>query len=353
MRTPETFLSGVGVYLPDTVSIEQAVADGRYPAGLVQLHGLAGAAVAGDLPAPEMALRAATLALARAAHPPTDLDLLIYASSWHQGPDGWLPQYYLQRHLTGDGPLSLDLHGCNGIFIGFELAASYLAARPDRHAALLVAADNFGTPLLNRWQGGGASYVVGDAGSAVLLTTTPGFARLHAVNTVAISDAEELQRAGEPLFPPGATVGRTVDFVARGEVFQKQLTESGDLATLARIGGELLDLSHRTLAECGLTIGDISRIASMNCARPVTDHLMASLGRTLADSTFDWGRTVGHLGASDQLAALDHLIATGQLHPGDHVLMLGVGPGVIVSCAVVEIVDVPDWPAATHGRAAL
>jgi 3-oxoacyl-[acyl-carrier-protein] synthase III len=353
VRTPEMFLSGIGVYLPDTVSIEKAVADGRYPAGLVELHGLAGAAVAGDTPAPEMALWAAKQALARAAHPPTDLDLLIYASSWHQGPDGWLPQYYLQRHLTGNAPLAVDLHGCNGVLIGLELAASYLAAQPGRHAALLVAADNFGTPLLDRWQGGGASYVVGDAGSAVVLTTTPGFARLHAVNTVAISEAEELQRAGEALFPPGATVGRTVDFVARSEAYQKQLTESGDLAALARIGGELLDLSHRTLAECGLAIGDVSRIASMNSARPVTDHLMASLGRTLADSVFDWGRTVGHLGASDQIAALHHLVCTRQLRPGDHVLMLGVGPGVTVSCAVVEIVDVPDWPAAVPGKAAL
>lgn len=343
MRTPEMFISGIGVYLPDAVSIGQAVADGRYPAGLVDLHGLAGAAVAGDTPAPEMALRAAAQALARAAHPPTDLDLLLYVDAWHQGPDGWPPQFYLQHHLTGAAPLAVELHGCNGMFIALELAASYLAAQPDRHTALLVAADNFGTPLIDRWQGGGASYVMGDAGSAVVLTTAPGFARLLTVETVAIPEAEELQRAGETLFPPGATVGRGVDFVARGEAFQKQLADSGDLASLARIGGELLDLAHRTLAECGLTIGDITRIAPMNCARPVTERLMAALGRTLASSTWDWGRTVGHLGASDQVAALDHLVASGQLDPGDHLMMLGVGPGVVVSCAVVEIVDVSAW----------
>ncbi|MHC3475165.1 ketoacyl-ACP synthase III family protein [Streptomyces sp. 7R007] len=343
MRTPEMFISGIGVHLPDTVSIAQAVADGRYPAKLVDLHGLTGAAVAGDTPAPELALRAATLALTRAAHPPTDLDLLLYSASWHQGPDGWLPQYYLLRHLTGDAPLAVDVHGCNGMFLALELAASYLTARPDRHTALLVAADNFGTALLDRWQGGGASYVMGDAGSAVVLTTRPGFARLLTVRTVAIPEAEELQRAGEALFPPGATVGRPVDFVARGEAFQKQLAESGDLAALARIGGEVNDLAHLALEECELAIGDVTRIATMNCARPVTERLMASFGRSLADSVFDWGRTVGHLGASDQVAALDHLVATGQVGPGDRVLMLGVGPGVTVSCAVVEIVDVPAW----------
>ena len=343
MHTPEMFISGIGVYLPDTVSIGQAVADGHYPAGLVDLHGLTGAAVAGDLPAPEMALRAATLALTRATHPPTDIDLLLYADAWHQGPDGWHPQYYLQHHLTGGTPLAVELHGCNGMFTAFELAACYLAAQPDRHTALLAAADNFGTPMIDRWQGGGASYVMGDAGSALVLSTQHGFAQLLTVGTVTIPEAEELQRAGEALFPPGATLGRAVDFVARGEAFQKQLAETGDLAVLAKIGSEMLDLIHRALGECELTINDITRVAPMNCSRPVTERLMAALGRTMASSTWDWGRAVGHLGASDQVAALDHLVATGQLGPGDHLLMLGVGPGVTVSSAVVRIVDIPDW----------
>lgn len=344
MRTPEMFISGIGVYLPEIVSTSQAVADGHYPVGLVDLHCLTGAAVAGDTPAPEMALQAATLALTRAAHAPTDVDLLLYADSWHQGPDGWHPQSYLQHHLTGGTPLAVELRqGCNGMFTALELAASYLAAQPDRHTALLVAADNFGTPLIDRWQGGGASYVVGDGASAVVLTTRPGFARLLTVGTVAIPEAEELQRAGEPLFPPGAALGRRVDFVARSKAFQKQLAEKGDFGALAKISSELLDLTHRALAECELTSSDITRVAPMNCSRPVTERLMTELGWTMARSTWDWGHTVGHLGASDQVAALDHLISTGQLGPGDHVIMLGIGPGVTVSCAVVEIVDVPDW----------
>jgi 3-oxoacyl-[acyl-carrier-protein] synthase III len=344
VRTPETFISGIGVYLPDIVSTEQAVADGHYRAGLIELHGLTGAAVAGDTPAPEMALRAATLALTRAAHAPSDLDLLLYADSWHQGPDGWHPQSYLQHHLTGAAPLAAELRmGCNGMFTALELAASYLAAQPDRHTALLVAADNFSVPLIDRWQGSGASYVIGDAGSAVVLTTRPGFARLLTVGSVAIPEAEELQRAGEELFPPGAALGRPIDLAARGKAFQKQLADRGDFEVLAKIGSELLDLTRRALAECELTIGDITRVAAMNCSRPVTEQLMTDLGTTLARSTWDWGHTVGHLGASDQVAALENLISTRQLGPGDHVMMLGVGPGVTVSCAVVEIVDVPDW----------
>jgi len=339
------FISGIGVYLPDTVSIGQAVADGRYPAGLADLHGLTGAAVAGDIPAPEMALRAATLALTRAAHAPTDIDLLLYADSWHQGPDGWHPQYYLQHHLTGGTPLAVELHhGCNGMFTALELAASYLAAQPDRHTALLVAADNFGTPMIDRWQGG-PGYVMGDAGSAVVLSTRPGFARLLTVGTVTIPEAEELHRAGEALFPPGPTISRPLDFTARSEEFRRVALEGGSgTAMLMDIHRQTLQVVSRTLAEGGIEMDDITRVAYMNYSREIVEQRCTSaLGLPLSASAWDWGRTVGHLGASDQVAALDHLVATGQLGPGDHLLMLGIGPGVTVSSAVVQIIHSPAW----------
>jgi 3-oxoacyl-[acyl-carrier-protein] synthase-3 len=177
VRPPDVFIKGLGVFLPDTVSVEQAVAEGRYPAEDVELHELAGAAIAGDTPAPEMALWAAQQAFKRCGHPPDDIDLLLYTDSWHQGPDGWHPQYYLQRHLVGGQPLAVELrHGCNGMFSALELAASYLRV-PGKRAALVVATDNFGTPLFDRWRSG-PGYIAGDAASAVVLTTEPVFAQV-------------------------------------------------------------------------------------------------------------------------------------------------------------------------------
>ncbi|KKK06306.1 ketoacyl-ACP synthase III family protein [Micromonospora sp. HK10] len=345
MRTPETFISGIGVWLPDIVSVEQAVADGHYPAEQVDLHGLTGAAVAGDTPAPQMALHAATQALTRAHHPPTNLDLLLYADSWHQGPDGWQPQYYLQHHLTGGTCLAVELHhGCNGMFTALELAASYLHAHPDRHTALLVAADNFGTPMIDRWLGG-PGYLMGDAGSALVLTTRPSFARLLAVGSVTVADAEELHRAGEPLFPPGPTAARPLDFTARSAEFRRAALQGGaGTAVLMDIQRQTLQVVDRTLAEAGIDISDVTRVAYMNYSREIVEQrCTAALGLPLSASTWDWGRGLGHLGASDQVAALDHLIGTGQLGPGDHLLMLGVGPGVTVSCAVVQIIHAPAW----------
>ena len=69
MRLQETYISGLGVYLPETVSVEDAVKQGLYPAADAAANQLTGVAIAGDTPAPEMALRAAQDAFKRSGDP--------------------------------------------------------------------------------------------------------------------------------------------------------------------------------------------------------------------------------------------------------------------------------------------
>nr|WSZ99189.1 ketoacyl-ACP synthase III family protein [Streptomyces sp. NBC_00857] len=351
MRTPDVYIKGLGTFVPDPVAIEEAVEQGHYPAIDVELHELAGAAVAGETPAPEMALRAAQQAYKRCGHRPEDTTVLLYADSWHQGPDGWQPQYYLQRHLVGDDVLSVEVRqGCNGMFAALQLAAGYLRgmpAAPDGESAttaLLVASDNFGTPMMNRWSMG-PGYVAGDAASAVLLTTEPSFAQLLAVGSVAVSEAEQMHRGAEPLFPPGPTVGRPLDFRARNAEFKRAaLAEGIGTRALVKVHGMTLALVERTLSEAGIGLADVTRVAYMNYSREIVEQrCMAALGLPLEKSTWDFGRTVGHLGASDQIVSLDHLVGTGELAAGDVLLMLGVGPGVTLSSAVVRIRDTAPW----------
>ncbi|WP_436761087.1 ketoacyl-ACP synthase III family protein [Streptosporangium sp. V21-05] len=346
MRLENTYISGVGAFLPRTVvSVEKAVAKGWYPAEDAELHNLAGAVVAGDVPAPEMALHAARSAIKRSGRAPDDLDLLLYASTWHQGPDGWPPHSYLQRHLVGGDVLATEIRqGCNGMFIGLELAAGHLDAAPGRQAALLVAADNYGTPLMDRWRMG-PGYVGGDAASALVLTKGTGFARLTSVCTTTVTEAEELHRGSEPLFPPGVTLGRKMSFAARNEQFRQQVMSTGEAtAALFKIQRALMEVVERALTESGIEAGDLTRVAFMNYSEEIVEQrCMAMLDLPMSRSTWEYGRTIGHCGASDQILSLDHLLTTGGLGPGDHMLMLGTGPGVTVSSAVIKIIDSPQW----------
>lgn len=345
MRTPDMYISGLGVFLPQTVSVEWAVERGLYPAEDVEIHELGGAAVAGDTPAPEMALRAAQEAVKRCGRQPSDLDLLLYVDTWHQGPDGWLPHAHLQRYLVGGDVHAIEVRqGCNGMFSALELAASYLRADPKRHSALLVAADNYGTPLMDRWRIG-PGYIGGDAASAVVLTKEPAFAQLLAVCSVTVPEAEELHRAGEPVFPPGITVGRTMSFGGRNEEFRRTaVARSVGTAALLKIQQRMMETITRVLAEAEITVQDLTRVAFMNYSREIVEQrCMVALNLPMSKSTWEFGRTIGHCGASDQVIALDHMLTTGEMGPGDHMLMLGTGPGVIISAAIVKIIDTPPW----------
>ncbi len=64
-------------------------------------------------------------------------------------------------------------------------------------------------------------------------------------------------------------------------------------------------------------------------------------GLTMAETTWEFGAGIGHLGVSDQFIALDHLLATGALAVGDHVMLIGLGAGTSMACAVLKILDIP------------
>jgi 3-oxoacyl-[acyl-carrier-protein] synthase III len=341
MKTPDIYVSGLGVHLPEIVSVEQSIADGNYDADTAEETELLGAAISPDLSGPEMALIAAKQAFARAAHEPTEVDALLYVDMYHSGPDGWCPQSYLQRELVGGDLLSANIRqGCNGMFGAIELGAAYLTA--GHESALLAAGDNMGSPLVNRWQSL-PEFILADSGSAVLLTRSPGFAKLLSVCSTTIPELEGMHRGAEPLVPAPVTLGKPLDLLSRFREFAKMNGAKTADAGLKLIKSRV-DLVHRALDEAGIDITQITRIACNHGSRGfIDDGLLESIDLTIEQSTWDFGRRVGHLGPSDQIAGFEHLLNNGELKPGDHLLMFGHGPGFGLATAVFEIVDTPKW----------
>jgi clorobiocin biosynthesis protein CloN2 len=347
MRAQDIYVSGMGVFLPEILSVETAVERGLFPADQVEGQGYTGIAVAGDLPAPEMALRAGQDALKQSQVSPSDIAALFYVDSWHQGPEGWLPQFYLQHYLVGDGAdmLAVEVkHGCNGTFSAIELAIGTLRAESQRKAALITASDNFGTPHMNRWDPGGNFCVAGDGSSALVLTKEPGFAQLLSFCTDSFSIMEEACRAGVNMFPPGPTVGQQLDFFARVEAFKQKAVAEGIAWTLPlKHQQKNIGCMRRALAEAGVEASDITRVIVHNLAREETEPYLGVLGFPLAQSTWDYGRGIGHLGASDHVISIHHLLTTDQLRAGDHLLLCGFGAGNTYKAAVIKILAIPEW----------
>jgi 3-oxoacyl-[acyl-carrier-protein] synthase III len=47
---------------------------------------------------------------------------------------------------------------------------------------------------------------------------------------------------------------------------------------------------------------------------------------------------------------MDHLLSRRELAPGDHLLLCGLGPGLNLAAAVIEILDLPPWLTPVRGR---
>ncbi|MFI1510530.1 hypothetical protein [Streptomyces sp. NPDC020597] len=215
MKVDNVYLAGIGTCIPERVTIDEAVERGWYDAALRESAGMISVAVAGDTPAPDMAVSAARDALKHSRHDADDIDALIHTPVFHQGPDIWSAPHYILHH-TVDRPVpALELrHGCLGMVTSLRFAANLLTADPRSTAVLVTAGDNFSTPNVDRWSVSD-NYVLGDGGSAVVVSKRPGFARLLSVGSVSIPEAELLHRGGDPLFPPSVTLGKPLDLDAR------------------------------------------------------------------------------------------------------------------------------------------
>ncbi|ATB39409.1 3-oxoacyl-ACP synthase III [Cystobacter fuscus] len=343
MKTPGVFISATGAYLPERVPVEWAVAQGLLGETTARRYGIKSVTIAGDLPAPEMALRASRQALQRAGQDPAALSLLLYVSTWYQGPHGWCPQYYVQRH-TGSGQATAAevRQACMGMFCACELAAAHLMAAPEHAASLITSADNYNTSKIDRWRSSPHS-PLGDGACALLLTRKSGFARLEAINSVTLPQYEERHRGSIPLFPPEATLDTSLDLgKAKEQWLSTTHADPREMATL--ITSTMLEVVDKTLREASMDMSEITRIAFVNWSEErVRERAAVPLGLPMSRLTWEYGRTIGHIGACDQVLSLDHLLVSGELNEGDNLLLLGTGVGANIACMAVRILHRPHW----------
>jgi len=349
MMTGGVFVAGLGTYIPESFPAERAVELGLYSRDEYEASGWTGAAVAGDLSAPDMAVRAANQALARSGHRPSEVGLLLHATFLHQGPDAWSAHHYVQRHTVGHNIPAFEIRqACTGMLGAMELACCYLTVGTHLPAALVTGADNFGTPLIDRWRysaaaGSNRRSVFGDAGAAILLSRRTGFARLLAIASASLPDLEEMQRGDRSLFPPTCTIGEPVQMGERIAEFQRKHP-----AAFADARNELhqarTNLVSQVLDEAGVSRADISRVAHVfGGTEEYVRGVLEPLGIDVSKGLHEFGRKLGHLGVNDQIVGFTHLVETGAVGVGDHVLMLGNGVGISLSCAVAEITDQVAW----------
>jgi 3-oxoacyl-[acyl-carrier-protein] synthase-3/clorobiocin biosynthesis protein CloN2 len=179
---------------------------------------------------------------------------------------------------------------------------------------------------------------VGDGAAAVLLSRKNGFARVLSSATTTFAEMESVHREDGPLFPPPVTEGRYMDFGQRASEFQaRAMSEGFWLPFVTGHRQRVVDVVEEALADAETGPADITKVLINSMPRGTARDYLDTFGFTVEQSSWEYAESLGHLGAGDHLVALHHLMGTGELRPGDRVLLTGFSPGITYKAMVLEI----------------
>ncbi|MEJ3750555.1 ketoacyl-ACP synthase III family protein [Actinomycetes bacterium KLBMP 9797] len=335
---PGLYIAGLGSELPEPTTVDDAERAGLVERRTLWRTEIESVCVATES-GPELAAAAARRALAQAGCAPDDVDLILHANTYFQGHDMWAPASYVQRVAVGNRCPAVEIRQMsNGGLAALELAAAYLTADPARTHALVTTGDRFCPPGFDRWRSD-VGTVYADGGTALVLSSRRGFARLDSLATVSDPSLEGMQRGGDPFGDAPMSARSPVDVEAMRKAF---VATHGLDTVLDRIDAGQREAVKRALSEAGVELADIDRFVLPNLGRArLNAYFLDKLPIDPDRTTWSWGRRVGHLGAGDQIAGLAHLVADGGLHPGQRCLLAGVGAGFTWTCAVVQLLRRP------------
>ena len=266
----------------------------------------------------DLALPASREALSAAGLAPSDVDLIIVATST---PDYVFPSTacLLQAKLGIKGCPAFDIQAvCSGFVYGLAVADKFI--RSGQHkCALVVGAEVFSRIL--DWNDRGTAVLFGDgAGAAVLRADSrPGVmaSALHADGS----------HAGI-LSVPGNVCGGKVT----GSPFLRM-----DGKAVFKLAVKVLDeVARETLAQCGLTTRDIDWLIPHQANARIIQATANKLGIDASKLVITVDRHANTSAASVPLA-LDLALRDGRIRTGQRVMLEGVGGGFTWGAVLVEM----------------
>lgn len=315
---------GIGVYRPDRIVGNEEICR-RIDSSdewIRARSGISSRRVAATESIPDMAAWAAGKALSMAGLTPADVSCVVLAtmSYLHQAPPA---SAACAAELGAGTAACFDVGAaCAGFSHALAIANSLVAAGEARY--VVVAGSERMSDIVDPGDRGTA-FLFGDGAGAVVVgpAAEPGIgpvvwgsdtAYLHAIETGSFAALRTSDSGHWPYLEMAGTA-----------VFRWAI-------------GALADVAQRALAAAGLTVGAISAFVPHQANLRIIDAVADRLG---LPSSVEVARQVvredGNTSAASIPMALESLISTGRVRPGDLALLVGFGSGLSYSAQVVAV----------------
>ncbi len=288
-----------------------------------------------------MAVAASRRALEVAGIEPTDLDLIIAATS---SPDHLLPTVatQIQADLGAIGvPAFALVAGCTGFMYGLVVAHQFIATGAyDR--VLVIGAETISKAV--NWEDRTTCVLFGDGAGAVVLeaSQTPGGLLAFELG----ADGREW----DVLMIPAGGVAHPPDM----EMIEKKLytIRMNGRAVFRFATRVMTEASRRVITAAGLTPDDIALLIPHQANLRIIEYAAKKLGFPMDKVVVNIDR-YGNTSTASIPMALVEAIEQGRVKPGDNIVMVGFGAGLSWGAVVwhwqpvdtdTEAILVEDWP---------
>jgi 3-oxoacyl-[acyl-carrier-protein] synthase-3 len=227
--------------------------------------------------------------------------------------------------------------GCNGAFVAMKVASRHLLSEPGG-SILITGADRFEATLFDRWSSDHGT-IYGDAAAAVVVSGREGPFRILCLEVEQGSDLEQMYREATP--GPEHDGSARLDYDV-GAAKRAYLAENGTSQIETVFATTLGRLREKLLKAFPLDEQPASRVVYPNVGAGISaGFYVRAFGDLAREDGWAFGRSIGHTGVSDQIVGLVHLLRTGELQPGERVLLVGAGNGLSAAVMLVELVGSP------------
>lgn len=255
----------------------------------------------------ELAATAAERAMAAAGVGPEDLDLIILATSTAVRQVPAMAVRIAARLGTRCGCIDVNAV-CSGFVYGLQLAYGQLAIGARR--VLVVGADSFSE--LVDYEDRNSAILFGDGAGAVLLEACPD-AGLLGLHTSSDPDGENLLYADR---------NGKISMEGR-EIFRRAVTAMAESVCI-------------TLHRAGLEVGDIDLVVPHQANVRIIDALARRAGLENTPVALNIAQHGNSSAATVPMALADHMTSVGEPKPGDKVLFVSFGAGLVAASALVQ-----------------